>query len=97
MTTMFETTAMLETTAMFETTAMLDLSWAVPPGGKVHAIEPGDLQEADAVGSVQTLCGLRLAAEGLEPADRPWGYLCIPCVHGATTDLPGPGHLGTAI
>jgi len=43
--------------------------WAVSPGGKVHAIEPNDITEADAVGSVQTLCGLRLAAEGLELAN----------------------------
>lgn len=45
--------------------------WAVSPGGKVHVVEPNDIQEADAVGSVQTLCGLRLATEGLELANVP--------------------------
>lgn len=74
---------------------MPELRWAVSPGGKVHAIEPSDLKEAVAVGSVQTLCGFRLAAEGLEPAHRPWGDLCIPCVIGAAADLPDPGRMGT--
>lgn len=62
----------------------------------MHAIEPKDVKEADAIGSVQTLCGLRLAAEGLELANRPWGDLCIPCVTDVAADLPDPGRMGTA-
>lgn len=78
-------------------TTMTEVRWAVPPGGKFHAIEPSDLQDAEAVGSVQTLCGLRLAAEGLEPANRPGRDLCIPCVTGAIAELPDPGRLSTAL
>ncbi|MGH3939672.1 MAG: hypothetical protein ACRDTG_13785 [Pseudonocardiaceae bacterium] len=71
--------------------------WAISPGGKVHGIAPCDLKQADAVGSVQTLCGLRLAAEGLDLADRPWGDLCIPCVTDTAPDLPDLGRMGNAL
>lgn len=72
-----------------------EVKWAASPGGKVHAIEPRDLGRAN--GSVETRCGFQLAPESLDPADRPWGDLCIPCVTRVTADLPDPGRMGTAL
>lgn len=74
---------------------MPELKWTASPGGKVHAIEPRDLEPAN--GSVETLCGCQLSTEGLNPGDRPWGDLCIPCVVGAAADLPDPGRMGTVL
>lgn len=44
--------------------------------------------------NVQALCGVALPA-GQERRDRPWGNLCMPCVIGATADLPDPGPGGS--
>lgn len=56
--------------------------WTLSPADeRTHAVVIGD---------VETLCGVPLPA-GDARTSRPWGDLCMPCVIGATADLPDPG------
>jgi hypothetical protein len=72
--------------------------WAVHPADQLcHAIEPIDLARVGMRGYAEALCGSELPAEGLEPAGRPWGGLCLPCIIGAADDLADPGRMGTAL
>ncbi|MGH3779030.1 MAG: hypothetical protein ACRDRR_25410 [Pseudonocardiaceae bacterium] len=74
-----------------------EMLWALHPGDQhCHAVAPGDLDRSETLGYAETLCGAHLPDAGLESADRPWGVLCLPCVIGATADLPDPGRMGTA-
>jgi hypothetical protein len=72
--------------------------WAVHRGDQLcHAIKPAELSQAGTRGYAGTLCGSQLPAEGLEPGERPWGSLCLPCILGAADDLADPGRMGTAM
>ncbi|MGH3697795.1 MAG: hypothetical protein ACRDRX_28085 [Pseudonocardiaceae bacterium] len=59
-----------------------EMLWALCAADKrIHAVVIGD---------VESLCGVPLP-EGDAGLSRPWGDLCLPCVIGATADLPDPG------
>jgi hypothetical protein len=56
--------------------------WTLNPTDKrTHAVVLGD---------VEALCGVVFSAMHVR-RNRPWGDLCMPCVIGATADLPDPG------
>jgi hypothetical protein len=72
--------------------------WAVHPEDEhYHAVAAGDLNRSETLGYAETLCGAHLPDAGLESAERPRGVLCLPCVIGATTDLPDPGRVDTPL
>jgi hypothetical protein len=75
-----------------------EMLWAIHPGNEhCHAVAPSDLNKSETLGYAETLCGAHLPDAELEIADRPWGVVCLPCVIGATADLPDPGRMGTAL
>lgn len=66
-----------------------EMLWAQHPGdGLCHAIAPCDLANSATLGYAEAPCGAHLPDAWLESIDRPWGLLCVPCVIGATADLP---------
>jgi hypothetical protein len=72
--------------------------WALHPGDKLcHAVAPSDLNKSETLGYAETLCGVHLPSDGLESADRPGGWPCLPCAIGATADFVDPGQMGPAL
>ncbi len=72
--------------------------WAVHPGDeRCHAIAPCDLDKSETLGYAEALCGVQLPNAGLEPLTVPTALVCLPCVIGATADLPDPGRMGTTL
>jgi len=73
------------------------MHWArCPTDGLLHAIAPIDAKRAVARGYAETLCDHHLPVEVLVMQDVPPSSLCLPCVIGATADIPDPGRMGTA-
>lgn len=68
--------------------------WARPKGGRLHAVERDDAAMAAGRGYTEALCGAHLPAEDLGFERVPSGTLCLPCMIGATADLPDPGRFG---
>lgn len=62
------------------------LRWArCPDHGRLHLVQPADVIPAVARGYTQTVCGHRIAAEGLTIGSVPSGALCMSCVIAATS------------
>lgn len=62
------------------------LRWArCPDQGRLHLVQPADVTRAAASGYTQTVCGHRIAAEGLTISGVPSGELCMSCVIAATS------------
>lgn len=71
--------------------------WALHLGDEhCHAVAPGDLDKSKTLGYAEALCGARFPDAGLGSTDRPWGVLGLPCLIGATAELPDPSRMGTA-
>lgn len=68
------------------------------PGRRaLSAIAPRDLDKSETLGYAEALCGVQLPDAGLEPLTVPTALVCLPCVIGATADLPDPGRMGTTL